>query len=95
MSDTLHKDISDVSLNLKEIEIIKHTLGYDYRNEAFRNHFCTRPTSDDGVICEGLVAKGLMTNQGSNPNLIGGDCCYYTCTDVCKELIKKIGGYKK
>ena len=79
----------DIALTLKEIEIIKHTLGYDYRPESFRNHFCTRPTSNDGVICEGLVAKGLMTS------LIGDDCCYYTCTDECKELIKKICGYNK
>lgn len=86
---------TNMALTLKEIEIIKHTLGYDYGEESFRNHFCTRPISNDGVICEGLVAKGLMVNQGSDTNLIGGDCCYYTCTDECKELIMKIGGYKK
>lgn len=88
-------DTRDIQLSLSEIEIIKHTLGYDYKDYAFRNHFCTKPTSGDGVICERLVEKGLMENQGSNPNLIGGDCCYYTCTDACKELIKKICGYKK
>lgn len=86
---------TNMALTLKEIEIIKHTLGYDYMDKAFRNHFCTRPTSNDGVICEGLVVKGLMANQGSNSNLLGGDCCYYTCTDECKELIKRICGYKK
>ena len=88
------KDIKDIQLSLAEIDIIKHTLGYDYRDEAFRNHFCTRPTSDDGIICECLVAKGLMENNGSNPNLVE-ECCYYTCTDACKELIKRICGYKK
>lgn len=92
MSETLHKDISKISLNLKEIEIIKHSLGYDYKDYSFRNSFATPPTSCDGVICEGLVEKGLMVRHNYN-NLVG-ESVLYTCTDDCKKLIMRIGGYK-
>lgn len=87
-------DLEHIQLSLAEIDIIKHTLGYDYGKVAFRNHFCTQPTSNDGVVCEGLVTKGLMENHGSNPNLVGG-CCYYACTDDCKSLIKRICGFAR
>lgn len=85
--------IDKISLNLKEIEIIKHSLGYDYRNYSFRNDFVTNPTSCDGVICEILVKKGLMERHSSS--LINANSAFYTCTDDCKKLIMRICGYKK
>lgn len=92
MSETLSKDIVNISINLKEIEIIKHSFGYDYRNYSFRNDFVTSPTSCDGVICEGLVEKGLMVRH--NYKQLPGESVLYTCTDDCKKLIMRIGGYK-
>ena len=81
----------EISLTLKEIEIIKHSLGYDYKNYSFRNDFVTPPTSSDGVICEGLVDKGLMIRH--NYKQLPGESVLYTCTDDCKKLIMRICGY--
>lgn len=86
-------DIKEVSLNLKEIEIIKHSLGYDYRNYSFRNDFVTKPSSEDGIICEGLVSKGLMTRHSEK--FLPDACCMYNCTDDCKALIMRICGFEK
>ena len=86
-------DIKNIALSLKEIEIIKHSLGYDYRNYSFRNAFVTNPETEDGKICEGLVEKGLMTKSQS-PNFVGESICYM-CTDDCKVLIQRICGYIK
>lgn len=86
-------NIKEVNLNLAEIEIIKHTLGYDYCNYSFRNHFVTKPSSSDGVICEGLVQKGLMTRHSEK--FLLDECCAYNCTDDCKLLIMRICGYTK
>lgn len=83
-----------ISVTLQEIEIIKHTLGYDYRDYSFRNDFVTHHTSPDGTICEELVKKGLMEKSCRNRNLVGDSCLYY-CTDKGKDFIKRACGYEK
>ena len=94
MENEMVYEESSISVTLQEIEIIKHTLGYDYRNYSFRNDFVTYPTSADGKVCEELVRKGLMDKSCRNRNLIGESCLYY-CTEKGKAFIMRACGYKK
>ena len=86
-----------ISVTLHEIEIIKHTLGYDYMDYSFRNDFVTYPTSPDGKICEELVKKGLMDKSQDYMKRINPEsqCCLYYCTQKGKDFIMRTLGYNK
>lgn len=47
----------------KEMHVLEHTLGLDYRELPFRNNFVTSKGTASYPICEGLVAKKLMIRQ--------------------------------
>lgn len=73
------------SLDLKQIDIMKHTIGFRRdrikgkkypKYEAFRNYFCTCKACDDFEMLKDLENQGLMdckeTDRGS---------CYFHLTD--------------
>jgi hypothetical protein len=66
-----------VTLNAKELDVMKHALGWP---RMYRNHFVTGPGSDDYDTWEALVAKGLATKQAGNP-LSGGDPCFFVTVE--------------
>ena len=75
-------------MNKNEIQIIKHTLGLDYKKEPFRNHFVTGEGTVDFPICEGLVERGFMIKR-EHSLLSTGDFVYYV-TEEGKKAIKAI-----
>ena len=54
-----------MTLKLSDIERkkIRHALGLDNSDVAYRNRFATRPDSADGFIWEGLVERGLAFKE--------------------------------
>ena len=50
-------------ITIDELEIIKHSLGLNYKKEPFRNYFSTNEKGKDFDTCESLVSKGLMIKR--------------------------------
>lgn len=71
-------------------DIIQHALGVDqYGNHVScgsRNYFMVPSNTPDGLLCEILVAYGLMNRQANFPSeLFGGDE-KYTVTENGKRI---------
>ena len=64
-----------------QLQILQHSIGADefgqFPKGNYRNHFVTDPSGADGVVCESLVALGLMTRKDSHPLLPLGDAVYH------------------
>ena len=71
----------------EELEVMQHSLGCDEfgQGQQYRNHFVYDPERSYGLICESLVAKGLMT-RGRKDELTGGSQCYHV-TDAGKAVM--------
>lgn len=67
-------------MNPSHLHILQHSLGVDKyaRGSRYRNRFITEPSSVDGVLCQELVAHGLMKDHG--PQSIAGGMTFYSVT---------------
>lgn len=69
-------------LTKRQLEILKHSVGFDSRQPGFRNHFCAAIGNDeDYETCRELERMGLM-EAGMKIN--GGTCQYF--------LVNRAGG---
>jgi hypothetical protein len=66
----------------KEIEIMKHALGYP---KLYRNYFNTSENTSDYSHCENLVKYGLMGKDILNQELMPG--IYYFVTDFGRNIL--------
>lgn len=55
--------------------ILRHALGLDRGETAYRNRFVTGPGSADYDACQEMVDQGLMWRIEGN-ELTGGDPCF-------------------
>ena len=63
------------------LHILQHSLGVDQygRGNQYRNRFVTDAGSTDGLLCQELVADGLMRHHGAQP--VFGGMNTYSVTD--------------
>jgi hypothetical protein len=73
-------------LSNKELHILQHTLGLDYKTRPFRNYFITGKGTDDYKYCESLVLKGLMNKYKNTFNELEEEYIY-TVTEKGKDAI--------
>jgi hypothetical protein len=66
----------------KEIEIMKHALGYP---KLYRNYFNTSENTADYPYCENLVKNGMMDKDILNQELMPG--IYYSVTDSGRKYL--------
>ena len=68
------------ALERAEGHILLHSLGLNYGDNAYRNHFVTGEGSVDYPHCMALVGKGLMVKRAGN-ELSGGDDVFFVTED--------------
>ncbi len=68
-----------------EVHHMRHALGLNQGKVAYRNHFVTDPEGPDGIVWEGLVARGLATKRKGSP-LSGGDPIYLVTAEGRKAI---------
>jgi|JI10StandDraft_1071094.scaffolds.fasta_scaffold22761_12 hypothetical protein len=70
------------NLSSRQVEILKHAVGYGSKSPGYRNHFCAEIGSDDHATCliledAGLMEAGLRINGGRDQyflvNRAGGE----------------------
>jgi len=66
----------------KEIEIMKHALGFP---KLYRNYFNTSENTSDYPHCENLVKNGMMDKDILNQELMPG--IYYSVTELGKKYL--------
>lgn len=69
-------------LTKRELEILFHTLGLNYKDEPFRNHFVAGENHHDMNIIKSLVDKKMMCTA---KNFIGS--YYFVSDSVIPELV--------
>jgi hypothetical protein len=69
----------------KQLEVLRHTLGYNYSPRRERNAFVTSADSDDFVHCVMLVSMGYMEDRGTS-RVYGGHC--FAATEAGHTLVK-------
>lgn len=69
----------------KQLDTLRHTLGYNYSPRHVRNAFVTGPGSDDFADCMALVELGLMENRGDS-SLLRGRC--FAATEAGHALVR-------
>ena len=72
-------------MNKEQQHILRHALGLNSAERAYRNHFVTGPGSDDYANCEALVAAGFMTRRDGDQ--LKGDDPIYTVTSEGRTAI--------
>lgn len=86
------------SENERELEILRHTLGFDRQTgtgRMYRNHFCSNKNADDYEILERLVASGEMKRAAPTRSKIyhPEDIFYYaTEQGITRARAPKIPG---
>ena len=55
--------MSDIELTEREIETIRHSLGWNRDRIAYRNYFAADRDSEDDAIWLGLVKRGLAIGR--------------------------------
>ena len=63
-----------------QLHILRHSLGLNYGDEIYRNHFCTNDGTVDWPHCIALVEAGLMARQKGGP-LSGGDDVFFVTSE--------------
>ena len=81
--------IKNIELSVREIEVLKHALGLNYRKSTDRNFYCTEV---DNLKCVSLVKKGMMIGPRHVGKMIPADMGYFYVTDLGVETITKIVG---
>jgi len=72
-----------MKLTKEEKEVLMHTLGLNYKDKSFRNHFCASKGHSDYPILIALVEKGYMYKMSN----FAGD--YFCCIDAVKSHLEK------
>jgi len=85
----MKKVTADQVLGLKQLDILLHSLGLDSagQGQSYRNCFMTDPTSEEGLICQQLVALKLMKDYG--PQEMYGGMHRYRVTDEGKLAVER------
>lgn len=69
----------------REMSIMRHSLGLDYQDSAYRNNFVAGPGHSDMPYLESLVSKGLMTKRLYTPDEINESYVYHV-TEIGKKI---------
>ena len=70
-----------MSVSIDEYQILRHSLGLNYKKKPFRNHFCTDSKTVDFPHCENLVKNGLMRRRPDPFNTGREQFIYYVTKD--------------
>lgn len=75
------------SISTQEKQVLFHTLGINYRDEAFRNYFVAGSTHSDMPTIISLIRKGLMCAGGTS---ITSYEQYFYVTEAGKIIARKL-----
>jgi hypothetical protein len=71
-----------MDINKEEQSLMVHTLGLNYKDKSFRNHYVAGNDHHSISIINNLVEKGYMYKMHN----FSGD--YYCCTDSVKRFLE-------
>jgi hypothetical protein len=77
-----------VEITLREMSIIKHLLGLDYKDSPFRNHFVAGPGHSDIKHLESLVSKGLMEKRSDPFDEVNENYIYHVTDEGRQKAIE-------
>lgn len=71
-------------LSLREVEILRHTLGMNRKMHPYRNHYVAPEGTVDYPVCMTLVERGLMRRHQHLPT--GQATPWFSCTEHVPAL---------
>lgn len=75
--------MKEPEVSLKEINILKHTVGNNGRSKpGWRNYYCGNP---EDPILNRLVKKGLLRRNDRSDSMLGGNT-YFHATEKGMEI---------